>query len=807
MDRNIIEIYEPEKKANQTIIEPVTARTIIEDFNVVDNESKNSLTHGELIGGCRLDEPLQVTSGEADLWIGTRLSDNRKIVAKIYRFGMHPKVDVQEKVSRVGIEHVVQVLGRGQCGGSHPRDYELMEYIEHGTLMKWAHNGMSDAELKDILRELADAITALHTENIIHRDIKPDNVLVRSKSPLDLVLMDFGISSVAALSLHQTSINRTAAYASPESLTGVIGKPSDWWSLGVIMLEILDKNPFAGIDERSINFALSVRGISVPKTVSEEWQQVIRGLLTRDYEKRWGAEQISSWLKGRRDIPVHYEESQTAAATEAKRPYTLSGKEYRTLADLGTGVVENWSEAVKHLARGMLSDWVKSDVGDQNIANQLMDIVEDTTLTGEMKVALTGMILNRDVPITWKGEIVKLEWMVEHYDFAVKILKSSMPEWVVRLRHETWLIELRAWRNKVLSHIKQSGVSCNQGLVEQMIMSKAETVNALAIEMLESYVASSNTVLNALFSQSSPLVENNILLVACDRSLLVTKAQMQVWERETREIKELAQKLNINLDDNLLTHVVSLDDYSLQEAVASLRSQYVSASVEELRNILANNVLIDHRKARLLIACDRTLFLTKEQWQKNELEKKKLEVRELSQKLKVSIDDTLLENAVSLDDYSLRGAVSSLRRDFESSSVNKLRNILKNMNISDQEARLLISSDRRLLLTAIQVQFNTNVSNKRFIFICGVLNAIVLMAWIVYYPRGESLSFFQVLQIVIAGCLSYPLGREIGLSLSTGGVLYVIIGAVIGCAIAGIIGMYFGVHICSFAYNFYERRT
>ena len=754
MDRNIIEIYEPEKKANQTIIEPVTARTIIEDFNVVDNESKNSLTHGEIIGGCRLDEPLQVTSGEADLWIGTQLSDNRKIVAKIYRFGMHPKVDVQEKVSRVGIEHVVQVLGRGQCGGSHPRDYELMEYIEHGTLREWAHNGMSEAELKDILRELADGITALHTENIIHRDIKPDNVLVRSKIPLNLVLMDFGISSVAALSLHQTSINRTAAYASPESLTGVICKPSDWWSLGVIMLEILDKNPFAGIDEGSINLAISARGMSVPKTVSEEWQQVIRGLLTRDYEKRWGAEQISSWLKGRRDIPVHYEESQTAAATEAKRPYTLSGKKYRTLADLGTGVVENWSEAVKHLARGMLSDWVKSDVGDQNIANQLMDIVEDTTLTGEMKVALTGMILNRDVPITWKGEIVKLEWMVEHYDFAVKILKSNMPEWVVQLRHETWLIELRAWRNKVLNHIKQSGVSCNQDLVEQMIMSKAETVNALAIEMLESYVASSNTVMNALFSQRSPLVENNILLVACDRSLLVTKAQMQEWERETLEIKELAQKLKINLDYNLLTHVVSLDDYSLQEAVVSFRSQYVSASVEELRNILANNVLAnnvqsDLRKARLLIACDRTLFLTKEQWQKNELknelEKKKLEVRELSQKLKISIDDNLLANAVSLDGYSLREAVSSLRRDFQGSSVNKLRDILENMKISDQEARLLISSDRRLLLTAIQVQFN----DKRSDFI------------------GRSVSW----------------------------ALPVVIGGGIGFAIAGIFGMYFGIFI------------
>ena len=86
---------------------------------------------------------------------------------------------------------------------------------------------------------MCTALGHLHSANVLHRDIKPSNILVRSVDPLDLVLTDFGISSITDLSLHLTSVNRTAAYCAPEALTGVVAKASDWWSVGVIMIELL----------------------------------------------------------------------------------------------------------------------------------------------------------------------------------------------------------------------------------------------------------------------------------------------------------------------------------------------------------------------------------------------------------------------------------------------------------------------------------------------------------------------------------------------------------------------------------------
>ena len=63
------------------------------------------------------------------------------------------------------------------------------------------------------------------------------------------------------ISLHVTTVNRTAAYSAPEAMTGVVSKASDWWSVGVISLELLiGRHPFAGLDERAVNFQLVTRG-------------------------------------------------------------------------------------------------------------------------------------------------------------------------------------------------------------------------------------------------------------------------------------------------------------------------------------------------------------------------------------------------------------------------------------------------------------------------------------------------------------------------------------------------------------------
>ena len=125
------------------------------------------------------------------------------------------------------------------------------------------------------------------------------------------VLTDFGIASVLAgnISRRLTNKSRTVDYAAPEALSGVIGKEADYWSLGIILMELFTgKHPFENISHGLINLYLTSKPMPIPENLEEEWQCLFKGLLTRDFKGRWGYEQVRSWLDGKyKDIPFYYE--------------------------------------------------------------------------------------------------------------------------------------------------------------------------------------------------------------------------------------------------------------------------------------------------------------------------------------------------------------------------------------------------------------------------------------------------------------------------------------------------------------------
>jgi len=445
------------------------------------------------------------------------------------------------------------------------------------------------------------------------------------------------------------------------------------------------------MSEQVMNFALATRGIEVPGDIPEEWQLLLKGLLTRDPAKRWGMEQVRNWLAGRRDMTVRYEGPDIAHGAEAQRPYKLGGQEYRTAAELGKAIAENWAEGAKHLARGLLTSWVKDDVKDQDKASQLMDMVEDEKLTGEMKASLAGMVLTESVPLTWKGEIVNRDWLVGHTDDAVRILESTLPEWVQRLRGEPWLCEMRAWREKVLSRMKSAIVSYDKRLVDQMVVSSVEAIEAVAVEVAKTYVASTDSELERLLHEKSLSLEDAILLVACDRKLLLTETQ-----RLEREIGAMAQERGIKVDDELVAKAACLEGAALQEAVSKLKAKHVNATVEALGNMLRAEALSD-QDARVFLACDRAQLLT----EKQDRERK---VKELASKLQIKVDKRLLVEAVQLDGEQLSETWGKLCKSYIDATGGALRALLRSESLSDHEVRLLLACDRNQLLTASQIE-------------------------------------------------------------------------------------------------------
>ncbi|KAF0170400.1 MAG: hypothetical protein FD161_4647 [Limisphaerales bacterium] len=375
-----------------------------------DGAASFALTPGAMFREWQLSRPIQVTSAEADLWMLTHPRTQEPAVLKLFRYGIRPKAEIQAAVRRLKYSSVVTVLATGEVDGRH---FEVQEFIRCGSLAQLFPAGPAPQEgLRAVLSELARSLADVHAADIIHRDLKPANVLVRSRDPLDIVLADFGISSLSDLSLHFSNANRTAAYAAPEAMTGVVARASDWWSIGVMLLELLTgKHPFAGLDERTVNFVLVTRGVEVPADLPPDWSLLIRGLLTRDHAKRWGLAQVEAWLSGKRDLPVHYGLEAGGEASIRKEPYKFAGRDYRDPAELAVALVENWDDATRRLTRGSIADWVKNVLRDADLGARLDDITADRKLDEDQKLAAALLAMDPTLPLVLRGTVITPDWL------------------------------------------------------------------------------------------------------------------------------------------------------------------------------------------------------------------------------------------------------------------------------------------------------------------------------------------------------------------------------------------------------------
>jgi serine/threonine protein kinase len=121
-------------------------------------------------------------------------------------------------------------------------------------------------KLPDIVRQIAEALHILHERKLIHRDLKPANVLLRSEEPLELVLIDFGISRQIdqEATKHATVVFKgTPAYCAPEEFSGLFGWEADWWHLGIVAYEVIKgEHPFAGVNQAVISYQIITQDIA-----------------------------------------------------------------------------------------------------------------------------------------------------------------------------------------------------------------------------------------------------------------------------------------------------------------------------------------------------------------------------------------------------------------------------------------------------------------------------------------------------------------------------------------------------------------
>jgi eukaryotic-like serine/threonine-protein kinase len=183
------------------------------------------------------------SGGMADVWLAEDTHLQRRVALKILhkRFAQDREFTERfrrEAESAAGLQHpnVVAVFDRGEVDGTY---YIAMEYVEGRSMKELIDAGLSPEEAVRLVRQVLEAARFAHRKGIVHRDFKPQNVIVNSEGVAKVT--DFGIARAGVSEITQTgSVMGTAHYLSPEQAQGLeVTAASDLYSIGVILYEAL----------------------------------------------------------------------------------------------------------------------------------------------------------------------------------------------------------------------------------------------------------------------------------------------------------------------------------------------------------------------------------------------------------------------------------------------------------------------------------------------------------------------------------------------------------------------------------------
>ena len=177
-----------------------------------------------------------------------------------------------------GIPELVDVARHGG------RTVLISRYIEGSPLTSILP--IEDSRVRDrITYQLLDVITHLHDHNIVHRDVKPDNIVVRPDGTI--VLLDYGIvRRMAELETSPTVIG-TRPYMSPEQVNGKSERRSDIWALGVVIYQLYTgRLPFLGNTEMELMQNILNMEPPNPRSLNSELSAQMESALIRALRKR-----------------------------------------------------------------------------------------------------------------------------------------------------------------------------------------------------------------------------------------------------------------------------------------------------------------------------------------------------------------------------------------------------------------------------------------------------------------------------------------------------------------------------------------
>jgi len=374
---------------NRTVINPqinsnvtsVNSAISVSNATSINTEILNctEIQAGTLLNGkYEVVVKMEVPTGESDLYICRY--NNSGYVAKIYRRNMAVKEEVVEGLKKINSPYIARLYDTGTYNNL---PFEILPYYKQGSLQSKRYT--FDQLKETIIPSLNEGLRTLHQNGIIHKDIKPSNIMLCDNGR-DIVIIDFGVSSVAekGATVIVTQTGKTPVYSAPETFRDLFLVESDYYSFGITVYELFcGHTPYHGMSNDEYEKFVAIQRIPFPENMPTELKNFISALTHYDItnrknkdnpNRRWTYDEVCKWLKGEKQtIPGEG----IGNSKQAMPPYEFLKEAYTNMPGLVNALAMNWNDGKKQLFRGLLSAFFK--LFNPKIAGYCMDAEEEAT--------------------------------------------------------------------------------------------------------------------------------------------------------------------------------------------------------------------------------------------------------------------------------------------------------------------------------------------------------------------------------------------------------------------------------------------
>ncbi|MCK1142982.1 AAA domain-containing protein [Providencia stuartii] len=582
-----------------------------------------------MIGNWCLQQRINDVDSERERYAVTNKITGQVGVLTLYQKGEEPDLAIYQVLNVIPVEHIPVFYETGRWEN---RAWHVTETLTGGSLSQFIQRGefWRPDEIPRLVEEMGQALATFAEHGLRHRALRPSNLLIRSREPLDIVVIEYGSASLSEFDLDIVSPLDISRYTAPETLAGGVCAASDWWSLGMILLEQLTRGQcFEHIHDNAFLIQIMTNGVELPDDLDPNTQLLLRGLLNRDRFLRWQWPQVSAWLQGR---PVQALETTPAHRDFVSHSLQFAGHQFKHPNELAMMAAEatHWDDAVAMLTRGEITSWLAKFADMGNVLSQLQRLVGHSELEDNLKLTLALRILNPNIPFVYQGEIITPAWLLTHPALGYQFISEPLTDEIQRIDEQHWLAQLYYRQCRIRQRAEQQKIPLNEESLKLYLLITSVSQLAARWDIFhQQFPDTHNDSLKVLIGKQKLQEDDYILLLSADIGQFIS------LETITNEAARLAQQQDIS----------DFDETIAKQQLTLPRAELFQQLVDRLAGFKRIGILVIDQWVDTFLLTRRLplpqilvmLAIPKEQWQVPESQKYILEVLNFFSKRLVSV--------------------------------------------------------------------------------------------------------------------------------------------------------------------------